>query len=206
MATRFIFTTLIILSLALVYLIPLCRAYLAGLEAARDPTKFNPSRNPWPVFDRVFWRELRPWWPLWAGVGLCDIFLIVSRMPPPVRWAGGLEVLSIILGFMLLLYAACAAWSTLCRRPWMLTTLSALTSLGLFLLLFFAIVKLLFPWLPDSFRAIRYEHPIPFDGGQRPSSYILNCAPYYLAAMSLLLAWAVRCLNRRPKDAWYDFQ
>lgn len=74
-------------------MVPLGRAYLAGIHSARDPSHRLTSLDAWYFFDRVVSRRLKGWIWIWAGAYLFSLatpgFLVFVA---PDFWAEGLSL------------------------------------------------------------------------------------------------------------------
>lgn len=184
---------------------PLARASVYALAAANDPAFRVTPMNPRVRFEHVFVKKIAPWAALWGVVGIVTIGGAVYRASHGgapsfgANLAGELEFSVFVLGWWLMMIAACLFWAPRCSRAWTLALILAATSLLFLLLLTLELNVMLALVLPSDW--LYYAVSKPSSGSGEASLY-----PYYdllVAVPTVLVAWF---WSRAQGERWFRFK
>jgi len=114
------------------FLLPLCRAFLYGIAAARDSMRGGSSRSARKRFRRVMLPHVFVWLTLWAVY-----FVVLGVYMEFVVGSGNLIVSTCCGGLVLGMVASCFVWAPRCAKLWTLALLTVLTALPVFILFCF---------------------------------------------------------------------
>ncbi len=179
--------------------LPICRAFEAGLEAARDPANRATPESPWHFFGRAAWRRIRRWVVIWAIVVL--VFFVFVGIVGGVRFGPMFAVAS----FMSFLAAALLFQGVFC---WLLSprvrSIGGLVAGGSFVSTTLSMVLwIALSFLPEPIGRWSVNRSFPGGGG---SSYSYSLGVFWALLIALIVYTAVRSRAKRMGSAWFRFE
>jgi hypothetical protein len=189
---------------AVLFGLPLARAFRAGIESAREPVHRVTPEDPWVFFRRRFRSSLGRTWPvIWFAVfaGLA----VVGRgqdmaFPPMAALAWNLQFVSYTLAMFLLIWAACHAFASLVANTFALTLLATICACVALITLagFLDLV------LPRSLTAIHTHQDLPPPAGVTPA--VIPILYLHVASAAALVLFAAHVTARRLGARWFRFE
>ena len=184
---------------------PLARASLHALAAVRDPAFRVTPMNPRVRFEHVFAKKIAPWAAVWGAVGMVAIGSAIYGAShggdPPfgANLAEELEFSVFVLGWWLMMVAACLFWAPRCSRAWTLALMLSVTSLLFLLLLTLELKIVLALILPNDW--LYYSVSNPSSGSGEAALY-----PYYDLLVAVPTALGAWVWSRAQGEGWFGFK